>query len=513
MSKRAYRGGVPKPDKRGYYRPEVGAVRFTVGHKSEVSEGEAKRRLEAIRELFNRQAGSSESDWHSTALDIAKQLARGQSPVVIPPAAEDDNPVTEHVRGRIYGYQVREARKWLPHVAIDEPLHQKEVASQRDWLRQEVQRTISELQGGVVEEAKRAAPADIDPSKLELRSFFAALNAYRERLKKVGKRDSAGNLSTRVRKQIDRLRYIKEHQQKDFPLWQLDYAELDEITAYWANRPPTRKGKRCSREHARDMLKDWWAFLRWLDKDSQWLWRFPERAEELKRPPVKLPEDNTSEPFSTINKPTYSPNQLAIIAEEADDFGRALIALCVNCAFGASEVGQWSTKLYVIRKAHPHAATIGFRSSDTDSWITGKRPKTGVYGEHLLWPEVAEAILPFLDGRPVLPVTKKGSLWYRTHSSNPQTAFGRWWSRLVVKAKRKNPDLPEYPFGSLRDTFPDVIRSEIKGGGEIASLCLHHGSTTNDDLLNLYTKLPFRRLFEATEELREKLLPLLQALS
>jgi hypothetical protein len=57
MAKRAYQGGMPKPDRRGYYRPEVGGVRFIVGHKNEVSEGgEARRRLEAVRDLFNRQA-------------------------------------------------------------------------------------------------------------------------------------------------------------------------------------------------------------------------------------------------------------------------------------------------------------------------------------------------------------------------------------------------------------------------------------------------------------------------
>ena len=260
------------------------------------------------------------------------------------------------------------------------------------------------------------------------------------------------------------------------------------------------------------MIKDRWAFLRWLDKNTQWQWHLPDRAEDLKRPPVRLPEDDTSEPFSTINKPTYTPEELAIIATHEDAFGRTLIAVCVNCAFGASEVGQWPTRLYSLHKAHPHATGIGFRSSGDDSWITGKRPKTGVYGEHLLWPEVANALVPFLDGRPVLPLSRTREPWYRTHSSNPQTSFARWRGRLVEKARKTHPDLPKYPFGGLRDTLPDVIRNVMPGGGEIASLCLHHGSTTDDDLLNLYTKLPFRRLFEATEELRSRFMPLLKLL-
>jgi hypothetical protein len=187
-----------------------------------------------------------------------------------------------------------------------------------------------------------------------------------------------------------------------------------------------------------------------------------------------------------------------------------MIGLCVNCAFGASEVGQWPTKYFTLHQSHPHAAVIGFRMSGSDSWVTGNRPKTGVYGEHLLWPEVAEAILPFLDGRSVFPLSRTGAFWYRTHSSNPQAGFARWWGRLVVRAQKRHPGLPNYPFGSLRDTLPDSIRNEI--GGEIASLCLHHGSATSDDLLNLYTTLPFRRLFEATEALRKRFLPLLTVL-
>ena len=418
MSKRAYSGGVPKADKRGYYRPEVGGVRFTLGHKSQVSEGEVKRRLDAIRDLFNKQAESPPTDpdssWHSTALGLAKQIAQGQRPMVRPLPPEGDDPAVEHIRGRVYGYHVYEARKWLPDVLVDEPMLRQQIADQKEGLRARLQQSITQLKDGVLAEARDSTPAVVDPSKLETRTFFSALQAYRERLKSVGKRDSAGNLTTRVRKQKDRIRYIEEHQEKDFPLWQLDYARLDEITAYWVNRPTTRKGNRCSRDHARDMLKDWWAFLRWLDKNTQWQWHLPDRAEDLKRPPVRLPEDDTSEPFSTINKPTYTPEELAIIATHADAFGRTLIAVCVNCAFGASEVGQWPTRLYSLHKAHPHATGIGFRSSGDDSWITGKRPKTGVYGEHLLWPEVANALVPFLDGRQVLPLSRTGKPWYRT---------------------------------------------------------------------------------------------------
>lgn len=45
-----YRGNLPQADAKGYWRPEVGGKRFNIGHQSNVSEGEALRRLDVIRD-------------------------------------------------------------------------------------------------------------------------------------------------------------------------------------------------------------------------------------------------------------------------------------------------------------------------------------------------------------------------------------------------------------------------------------------------------------------------------
>ncbi len=89
MSAAAYRGKLPKPDPSGAWRPYVGRdrngkpTRFTVGNRREVSEGEAQRRLNAVRDLFDQQCEKlGLSHWHGDVLETARQLAAGQSGTV-----------------------------------------------------------------------------------------------------------------------------------------------------------------------------------------------------------------------------------------------------------------------------------------------------------------------------------------------------------------------------------------------------------------------------------------------
>ena len=290
---------------------------------------------------------------------------------------------------------------------------------------------------------------------------------------------------------------------------------LQEMAAYWRNRPKTKKGERCSWDHAHDILKQFFRFLNWLDEHPSYKWTMPKGAEKISRSPVKFPSDdrNHKEAFRTITKDTYNVEQLVILADNVDDFGKALIAVCVNCAFGAGEIGQWPTNLFTLHKAHPHAKEVEFDSTDRDSWITGPRHKTGIYGEHLLWPQVATVIEPLLDGRPYLPMTKTGKPWYRPHSDNPPTAFQNWWTRVLnrIAAQKTHQDFPRLPFGSLRDLLPNIIRVEYDD--ETASIALQHGTNKYDNLLDCYANVPFRKLFKATRELETKFKPFLDKLN
>jgi hypothetical protein len=75
---------------------------------------------------------------------------------------------------------------------------------------------------------------------------------------------------------------------------------------------------------------------------------------------------------------------------------------------------------------------------------------------------------------------------------------------------RDHADFPKLPFGSLRDLLPNILRREYSD--EVASLALQHGKLGDDDLLKCYANLPYKKLFEATRQLRTMFEPFLAAL-
>lgn len=506
MVGKAYRRHVPKPDARGRRRAVVGrsldgnVQRFEVGNKG-TSQAESQQRLDAICDLYDRQCHELGIDyWANWVLPWAQRLAMGAIKVNGSDLAKrNDGQAAEELS------IVSRLQSWGVPVHVADPDLQaagngflKALVGQQ--VNDAVQQTLARLgvQWGpkLVEDVRQhVVPPDV--ANAETRTLHEAIEEYRSHLEDTGKRDNDGNLSSRVGKCRDRLRYLKDHHE-DLPLWQLDFGAIDKMAAYWRNRPVTEKGTRCSWEHARDMNKELFRFLDWLDMNGAYKWEKPRGSNGIKHSPIKFPEDNKGEAFQTITKETYTPAQLAIIAAHTDDFGRALIGICVNCAFGASEIGQWPTCLIALYTPHPKADRVGIETTDADSWVVGPRPKTGVYGEHLLWPEVAAAVKPFLDGRSVLPITRRQAPWYRTHSSNPQSKFNRWWNVVLNRVQKQHEDFPRLPFGSLRDVLPNVLRQEF--GDDVASICLQHGKV-EDDLLKCYANVPYKKLFHATTQL------------
>jgi hypothetical protein len=507
------RHGLPKPDDRGRIRPYVGKLasgvkaRFTVADQ-DTAPSEAMRRLDLIRSLYEKQCARSGIDfWNEWTRHVAVRIGAGQ-PINDTFLGDIDHP--QHMAGCVDQLQA-----WGIPVTITEPgAYGEGLNAHSDQIQAVVQKLVAEemaRQTGIRGAVAGKVSLPVDPLAMaETATFHQAIDAYSSHLKTTGKTDENGNLVARANKCRDRLRYLKQTH-KDLPLWRLDLTQLSEIVAHWRNRPRTKRGNRCSKLHAQDMLKELWRFLKWLDSHPGFRWNKPQGFEDIDRKPIPLPQDDNGVAFQTITKETYSPRQLALILQHTNDFGKALIGVCVNCAFGQSEVGQWPTSRILLNTPHPHSEKIGIATSEADSWFAGPRPKNGIYGEHLLWSEVAEAVRPFLDGREVLPVTRSGAWWYRRHSKNPQTEFTNWWTDLIARARERNPDLPYFPFGTLRDILPDIIRNRYSD--DVASLALQHGSLGEDQLLKCYANLPFRKLFDATRELRTHFRPMLDAMT
>jgi len=519
MSIKSYRGSLPKPDSQGRWRPVVGRKpdgkpqRFQVGKVTDTTAAEAQRRLDYIRDLWDHQCLEHGIDfWAGWVMPWACRLASGPIRVYGSKHSKiNSGQAAEEVA------IVQRLQSWgMPIQIVDPELETSGYGFLRNQIETEVnkavQKTLSQLGKAwgpnIIEQVK----GEILPENLidaETRTLHEAIDAFSEHLNHTGKKDQGGNLFICVRKRKDRLIHIKQHHE-NLPLWKLDLPTIEKMSAYWRNRPNTKKGNRCSWDHDHSMLKILFQFLTWLDSTPNYKWEMPKGADKISRSPTEFPEDKNKDAFRTITKETFTPQQLRILAEHTDTFGKALIGVCVNCAFGASEVGQMSTRGYSLSNAHPHADRLGITSTNKDSWIVGNRPKTGVYGEHLLWPTVADAVAPFLDGREVLPITSRGKPCYRPYSGNAQSSFSKWWSNLLDRVVKKHPDFPRLPFGSLRDLLPDLLRREFSD--QIADMCLQHGDPKEHDLLKCYANVPFKKLFEATRQMEEMFRPFLDVL-
>jgi ribosomal protein S17E len=107
-------------------------------------------------------------------------------------------------------------------------------------------------------------------------------------------------------------------------------------------------------------------------------------------------------------------------------------------------------------------------------------------------------------------IIDKNSITKLNTSQNAQTTFNNKMNAIIERIQKTDEAFPYLPFGSLRDTLPDVLRT--KYSDDLASMALQHGELTNDTLLQCYTNKPFGKLFEATRELREYFRPMLEAL-
>ena len=517
----------PKPDARGRRRVYIGhdpsgkKQRFQVGDRS-TSEQEAARRIEAIRQFYEclceRAAiQAREHDmpfsprWSRWAMQLAKRI--GEDGII-----SDADLAWYSIDNRAGIIEL--LRSWGVRIVVNEP---QQLAEGFEAWRDRIGSIVSEIvqkemahaesvHGPVVRQASvgLTSPLEMDDSPL-----YSAVAKYKLHVLEDADRDENGDIKPWSHKRCELIDSFKGAT-KNFPLWRFNFLECQRIAAYWRNRPNTHKGERCGKTHAKHVADEIKRFCKWLHKHPEYRWKKPDGFEEIDWKPVSLEQDQSDTVWQTESVPTYTGEQLALIAQETDQFGRAMIALCVNCAFGASEVGQWPTKKYIFNQPHPKPEIIGYETHEEESWVVGERPKTkefGNYGEHLLWSRVADAVKPFvLDGRDVLPVTRLQTRWYKG-TKNKQSKFRNWWQPLVEKAHDKHPEkMPNetLPFGSLRDTLPNLLRQ--KYSDEIASLALQHQTLGEDQLLRCYANFPFARLFRATAKLEKHFEPLLRLL-
>lgn len=343
--RKTYRGKLPDADKRGYVRPEIGGHRFTVGNVRTDSQGEMKRRRDAVADLFELQCRQTGEDrLVEPFLGFAKKLASGQRLKLS---------VSDYARANV-GQASEEAqalaafREMGLDIVADDPLTiakgEAELKSLIDEkVRSEIAKALANVGSrfqsypqGLVGSLQTKLPTD--PENLETRTFFEAIDAYRKHLLKTGKRQDNGKPSPSVQNYLDTARRLKKSMD-DRPMWEIDRTKLDEMFAYWRNRPVSSKtGKPIASDTAKHLMDTLWSILTWIDEEDGWKWSLPNGAKRIRRSPEQIDSDRKKLKSRRITANTYSPEQLAIIASKLDRFGKMILGISVNCAMQPAEV-------------------------------------------------------------------------------------------------------------------------------------------------------------------------------
>lgn len=525
---KVYRGKLPKPDARGYLRPEVGGHKFTLGHVRDISQGEAYRRLDAIRDLYERQCRHGEIDyWSASVLPWAKKLAAGERLVFS---------VTPYAQ-RNAGQAAEEAVnvEWLKSIGVGVLANDPVTIAQgerriKDWIDAEVQQAVTKAVAEANSRWQKAIPEPLyervrndgpaDPANLEIKTLHDALRAYRSHVEKTGKRQDNGDLAPSPKNYI-RWAKLLERSHEDIPLWQLDRNKLDSFFAYWRNRPLSgATNERISVDHAEHLMDCLWAVCVWIDESSEFKWSLPTGAKRISRVPISLDCDRKKNRTRRISKSIYAPAQLATIARHLDRFGKLILGVSVNCAMQAAEIGRLEIHDFYI--VHPET---GIKAN----WIVFDRPKTHEYGEWLLWDEVAELVVWGIErakriGADRLIVSDDGSPWYREDWANPHVRFAKWWQAkptpgdhrkgVITKVREEFPEFPRHTMKYLRKILPNMVRPDY--GKEVADLVnarhIDGAGRAEANDTDRYADRIYDKMAHAIQELEPVFRPFLDAL-
>ena len=510
------------PDTRGRYTRRIGWKKNTKGQLVQhlfylgTDLTEAKHREDRLVEFWQHiektHRGEDQPLWNSLTLKIGKELAKGNRCVVI---ERNGNSPEAFAR-----YLHRLSRDFpMVYFVPDEPDAYQDGRAKG--------RAIVEGQIGEIERFHRRsgniAPDDI-PTATEM--LHEAIDCCIEEVKQNYLLPGSDDVTAYGQSRIANLRRIKERHD-DVPLSSLStYDAVQAMLNLWRNRPivknsdpPRPVKKKTAQHHVAELMR----FLRWLNRSARFDWRKPEDFDELETRIAETPKER-QERLSPTKVQTYSIDELRLLNEYATPLERLLLLLGLNCGFGASEQGQWMLNQIYLNQPHPRADLIrrayGIEPDPHDSFIVGARPKNGVHGEWLLWPQTVEVLKWARDRRErignagpdsVLLVTERGRPFFRqTAGGNRAQSFSRRWCDLTSRIQADYPDFPHLSFGKLRKTASSLVRRFASGETARTFLC-HGRPVPTDDLLDLYTHRPFDKVFQALRDLEAELAPVFDA--
>jgi hypothetical protein len=488
------------------YDPKTGGLkehRFNLGKDAKLAEHAMSRLTQlwghiVATFIYTGSIGPFKPHWNEFTLWLADQIIGGNTTVTIPRRGEKNTAEYAASFNRIQQafpfilFVPDEAEAYLEGVGIN-----KKTVENRLVQNQEFEISRGRLASKIVVQPVRG-------------TLHQALDAYDAHVDRTGERLEGGELKPSQQLRKERIKRFKINH-VEIQLALLNLEQCSEMVSYWRNRPSTKRGKRCSRDNARHHVSELFRFFRWLDTTEQFDWQMPRGLTAIPRRIAKFEHDRS---LSSVTKKVYSVEQLATINQHATPLERLSLYVGLNCAMGAAELGRLLLHDIVLHEEHPFTDRLRFESTVDDGFIRYFRPKTDVFGEWLLWQPVADFLPWAIErakriGSNVLLVSADGNPLYAEHSKNAQAGFQNQWNNLIDRVKKSEPSFPHLPFGTLRDTLPDMLRQTYTGGDELASLCVCHGTPCKtDNLLDCYANKPFGRLHTAIREVFEHFAPI-----
>lgn len=420
-----------KPDTEGRYRPYLGyrvdgvQQRFNLG----TDRAEAERRLARLFELWEENVrANGEEVWSPLALGFAKQVAKGVRKIVYPfreDLLEAEFPAAE------YAQMLNVERERFPSLNLvpEEPeIYAQGLRQNERIVGAEVQQLQSQLQ-----DLGALAPKQQLPDKLVLGDLHEALDAYAEcDVKCHNIWPGTEQLKQSGHRRLEMIERFKERH-TNIPLSLLGYDACKELIRYWCKRPPTKDrktgkldGPPIAVSSARHHRKELDRFFRWLDATERFTWVLPRGFTQIDRS-IGHTETEFSRRLTAVQKDTYTIDEFVTLNRHATPLERLVLYVGLNCGMGAAELGRLRRADFILRQRHELAETLEFTSTVDDSFIRYLRPKTHVFGEWLLWPEVVRMVEWGFQraeqaGSDLLFVSDKGKPWYNEHHNKNVTA-------------------------------------------------------------------------------------------
>lgn len=212
----------------------------------------------------------------------------------------------------------------------------------------------------------------------DLTTLHAALDIYAEQIGKQAGHTSAASLSNR-----QTIVALLKRYHDDIPLHAIDLTACVAMIDLWKHRPVNqRTGKPYAASTAAKALAELIRFFWWLDMSDQFAWKSPSHFGQISRRVVSVPSDRR--PF---HREEFTIEQLAILYRHATPTQRLTLCLAMNCGMGVAEMARLGRSNFICDEGGGFVIDL----MPDEGILRFVRPKTGVFGEWLLWSETVEA--------------------------------------------------------------------------------------------------------------------------